>query len=179
VTFDIDANGILKVTASDKATGRSQHITITASSGLSDNEVERMRKDAEMHAEDDRRRKELIEARNTADSAIYTAEKALRDLGDKVPGEIKSQVEDQVGKVRKALESEDAETLRQATDELMRVVQQIGAAAYQSSGPEAGGAQAGGAQAGGPEAGGGESGPSQGPGNDGGEDVVEGEYRNV
>jgi molecular chaperone DnaK len=80
VTFDIDANGILKVTALDKATQRSQHITITASSGLSDSEVERMRKDAESHAEEDRKRKELIEARNQADNAVYTAEKALRDL---------------------------------------------------------------------------------------------------
>ncbi len=86
VTFDIDANGILKVTATDKATGRSQHITITASSGLSEDEVEQMRKEAEAHAEEDRKRRELIEARNTADNAIYTAEKALREAGDKVAG---------------------------------------------------------------------------------------------
>ena len=85
VTFDIDANGILKVTAQDKATGRSQHITITASSGLSDSEVEKMRKDAELHAEEDRKRKELIEARNNADNTVYAAEKALREFGDKVP----------------------------------------------------------------------------------------------
>ena len=96
VTFDIDANGILKVTAQDKATGRSQHITITASSGLSDTEVERMRKEAEAHADEDKRRKELIEARNNADNAVYSAEKVLRDLGDKVPGELKSEVEDHV-----------------------------------------------------------------------------------
>ncbi|HLE51638.1 MAG TPA: molecular chaperone DnaK, partial [Anaerolineales bacterium] len=93
VTFDIDANGIIKVTAQDKATSRSQHITITASSGLSDAEVERMRKDAEAHAEEDLRRKELIEARNSADSAVYTAEKALLDFADKIPADVKSKVE--------------------------------------------------------------------------------------
>ena len=89
VTFDIDANGIIKVTALDKATQRSQHITITASSGLSESEVERMRREAEAHADEDKKRKDLIEARNTADNAMYTAEKALRDFGDKVAaGEI-------------------------------------------------------------------------------------------
>ncbi|HEX9028123.1 MAG TPA: molecular chaperone DnaK, partial [Anaerolineales bacterium] len=86
VTFDIDANGIIKVTALDKATQRSQHITITASSGLKDAEVERMRKEAELHADEDRRKKELIETRNNADNTAYSAEKVLRDLGDKVPG---------------------------------------------------------------------------------------------
>ena len=103
VTFDIDANGILKVTAQDKATGRSQHITITASSGLSDSEVERMRKDAEAHADEDRRRKELIEARNNADNLAYSAEKVLQDLGDKVPADLKKQVEDKIAKVREVM----------------------------------------------------------------------------
>src|SRR5512136_2121012 len=96
VTFDIDANGILNVSAKDKATGRSQHITITASSGLSDKEVEQMRRDAEAHAEEDRNRKELIEARNYADSVVYTSEKTLRDLGDKVPADLKGQIEKQI-----------------------------------------------------------------------------------
>ncbi len=90
VTFDIDANGILNVTAQDKATGRSQHITITASSGLSDSEVEKMRRDAEQHAEEDLRRKELIETRNLADSTVYTAEKLIKDMGDKIPEDLKS-----------------------------------------------------------------------------------------
>jgi molecular chaperone DnaK len=167
VTFDIDANGILKVTALDKATGRSQHITITASSGLSDSEVDRMRQDAEAHAEEDRRRKESIEARNTADSAIYTAEKALRDFGDKVPEDVKGKVESEVANVRKALEGEDAGAIRQATENLMQVVQQIGAAAYQQSGPQA-------------AAPGGEAGPTpDSGGGEGGEDVVEGEVRDV
>jgi molecular chaperone DnaK len=168
VTFDIDANGILKVTAADKATGRSQHITITASSGLSDSEVERMRKEAEAHAEDDRRRKDLIEARNHADNAVYSAEKVLRDLGDKVPGELKSQVEDQVAKVRQSLNSDDAESIRKETEALSQVVQKVGAAAYQQSAPAG--------ETPGPEAPG--PGPDQGPGSEG-EDVVDGEFRNV
>ena len=139
VTFDIDANGILNVTARDKATGRSQHITITASSGLSEEEVERMQREAELHAEEDRRRKELVEARNNADNMAYTAEKALEDLGDKVPADIKAQVQEKVAAVRKVLNDEkaDAETVKRATEELSKVVQQIGAAAYQQSGPTA------------------------------------------
>ena len=131
VTFDIDANGILKVTAQDKATGRSQHITITASSGLSDAEVEKMRKDAELHAEEDRRRKELIEARNHADNTIYAAEKALRDFGEKVPADTRSEVEAKVADVKKAMEGEDVAALKSATDALGQAIQKIGAAAYQ------------------------------------------------
>ena len=112
VTFDIDANGILKVTALDKATGRSQNITITASSGLRDDEVNRMKHDAEVHAEEDRKRKELIEVRNQADNMVYTAEKALRDLGDKVPAEIKSKVEAEIAKVNQVRDKENAEEIR-------------------------------------------------------------------
>jgi molecular chaperone DnaK len=140
VTFDIDANGILKVTAKDKATGRSQHITITASSGLSDSEVESMRKDAEAHAEEDRRRKELIEARNQADNTVYTAEKALKEFGDKVPAEIKSEVEAKSAEVKKAAEGEDAAAIRSATEALGQVIQKIGASVYQS--PEVGSSEA-------------------------------------
>ena len=131
VTFDIDANGILKVTAQDKATGRSQHITITASSGLSDDEVEKMTKDAEMHAAEDSKRKNLIESRNNADSAIYTAEKALKDLEDKLDDATKTKVRDGVQKVRGVIESEDADQIKKATEELMESVQAMGAAAYQ------------------------------------------------
>ena len=131
VTFDIDANGILKVTAQDKATGRSQHITITASSGLSESEVEKMRKDAEVHAEEDRRRKELIEARNNADNTVYAAEKALRDFGEKVPADTKSEVEAKVADVKKAAESEDVATIKSATEALGQAIQKIGAAVYQ------------------------------------------------
>ncbi len=162
VTFDIDANGILKVTALDKATNRSQHITITASSGLSEEEVEQMRKDAEAHAEEDLKRKELIEARNLADNAVYTAEKTIRDLGDKLPEEMKEKVETETAKVREVMTSEDASVIREATEALMRVVQELGAAAYQQSQPEAG-------------TGTGDSEPETGEEDD--EDVVEGEFR--
>jgi molecular chaperone DnaK len=131
VTFDIDANGILKVTAQDKATGRSQHITITASSGLSDAEVEKMRKDAELHAEEDRKRKELIEARNNADNTVYAAEKALREFGEKVPADTRSEVEAKVAEVKKTAEGEDVAAIRSATEALGQVIQKIGAAVYQ------------------------------------------------
>jgi molecular chaperone DnaK len=167
VTFDIDANGILKVTAQDKATGRSQHITITASSGLSDEEVERMRKVAEAHSEEDQKKKEAIEARNNADNAVYTAEKTLRDLGDKIPDELKQEVEEKAENVRGMMESEDVDALREATDNLMQSVQQIGAAAYQQSEPQEGSDE-----------------PSEEPqpgseDEEGDEDVVDGDFRNV
>jgi molecular chaperone DnaK len=166
VTFDIDRNGIIKVTAQDKATSRSQHITITASSGLSDAEVERMRREAELHSDEDRRRKDVIEARNHADNMVYTAEKALRDLGEKVPPDLKSQVQDAAAKVRQVMSGEDAAAIRQATDELSQVVQQVGAAAYQQAGPM------GGAPGGEPGAG-----PEGGPPSD--EDVVDGEFHSA
>jgi len=132
VTFDIDANGILKVTAKDKATARSQHITITASSGLSDAEVEQMKKDAEAHAEEDRKRKELIEARNHGENTAYAAEKALKEFGDKVPGEIKSEIETKVADVRRVIEGEDIEAMKSATDELGQLIQKIGASVYET-----------------------------------------------
>ncbi len=169
VTFDIDANGIINVTAQDKASQRSQHITITASSGLNEAEVERMRKEAEVHADEDKKRKELIEARNMADNAIYTAEKALRDFGDKVPAEIKSKVEAEVANVKQALETEDSAKIKSATEQLFQVVQQIGASVYQQGGPQAGPAAD--EQEPGPEGG------DQKPGGD--DDVVDGEFRNA
>jgi molecular chaperone DnaK len=165
VTFDIDANGILKVTAVDKATSRSQHITITASSGLSDSEVERMRKEAEKHADEDRQRKELVEAKNNADNAAYTAEKVLRDLGDKVPGDLKSTVESHVAKVREVLNSNDVAAIRRETEALNQALSQVGSAAYQQAGPQAAGEQA--------------EGEQPGPKPEGGEDVVDGEFRNL
>ncbi len=165
VTFDIDANGILKVTAQDKATGRSQHITITASSGLTDAEVERMRKDAEAHAEEDRRRKESIEVRNNADNVAYSAEKLLKDLGEKVPADLKASVEGKINTVRETLKSDDTEAIRKAADDLSQTLQQVGAAAYQQAGPETGVPGQGPA-----------SGPTGGPGD---EDVVDGEFHNA
>jgi molecular chaperone DnaK len=166
VTFDIDANGILKVTAQDKATGRSQHITITASSGLSDSEVEKMRKDAEAHAEEDLHRKELIEAHNNADNLIYSSEKVLRELGDKVPAETRQQVEEKITAVRNVLNSNDLEAIRRTTEELNQALQQVGAAAYQQAPTGAP------AEDSGQSSSGGET-----PGND--ENVVDGEFRNA
>jgi molecular chaperone DnaK len=170
VTFDIDANGILNVTAQDKATGRSQNITITASSGLNEKEVERMRKEAEAHAEEDRHRKELIEARNAADNSAYGAEKVLKDLGEKVPADLKTKVDEQVSKVRQVMNNEDTDSIRKETDALNEIVQQIGASAYQQQ-PD---------QEQAPPEGDTGSGPEQAPGSEeGGEDVVDGEFRNV
>jgi molecular chaperone DnaK len=141
VTFDIDANGILKVTAKDKATGRMQHITITASSGLSDAEVEKMRKDAESHADEDRKRKELIEVRNQADNTAYTAEKALREFGEKVPAEVRSDIEAKTAAVREAAPGDDVEKIRSATEALGQAIQKIGASVYEAP-PAAGDASA-------------------------------------
>jgi len=138
VTFDVDANGILKVSAQDKATGRSQHITITASSGLSDAEVEQMRRDAESHADEDRKRKELIEARNHADNTAYAAEKALKEFGDKVPAETKSEIETKVAEVKKVAEGEDVAAIKAATESLGESIQKIGASVYEQNQPSAG-----------------------------------------
>lgn len=139
VTFDINANGILEVTAKDKATSRQQNITITASSGLSELEVESMRRDAEAHAEEDRKRRELIEARNTADNAVYSSEKTLTDLGEKVPADVKNRVEEAIAKVRSVRDQEDPAVINSAVEELMKVLQEVGQAAYsqtQSEAPE-------------------------------------------
>ena len=165
VTFDINANGILEVTAKDKATGKSQNITITASSGLSDDEVEKMRKDAERYAEEDRVNKEKIETRNNADTLAYTAEKTLRDLGDKVPADLKSEVEAKVAEVRTELEKESIDTprLKELTDALASSLHKIGEAAYQASG----------------DAGAGMPGETPEQGGDGEGDVVEGEFEDV
>ena len=131
VTFDINANGILEVTAQDKATGRSQNITITASSGLNEDEVEKMRQEAELHAEEDRKRRDLIEEKNRADNMVYSSEKTLKDLGEKVPADIKQKVEDAVIKVREVKDGDDIEQIKQATDALAETLQELGSAAYQ------------------------------------------------
>jgi molecular chaperone DnaK len=169
VTFDINANGILEVTAKDKATGKSQNITITASSGLSDSEVEKMREDAERFAEEDRINKEMIETRNQADTLAYTAEKTLRDLGDKVPADVKSEVEAKVAEVKTELEKEplDVARLKEVTEALSLSLQKIGEAAYQAAG-EAGQGMPGAA-------------PDDNETDSGGEDgdVVEGEFEDV
>jgi molecular chaperone DnaK len=132
VTFDIDANGIVHVSAKDKATGREQKITITASSGLSDAEIERMKKEAEAHAEEDKKRKEQVELKNQADALIYTAEKTLKDAGDKANTELKKEVEDKVEALKKAKEGDDNDTIKKAFDELSESIQKVGAAMYGS-----------------------------------------------
>jgi molecular chaperone DnaK len=134
VTFDIDADGILHVSAQDKATGRAQSITITASSGLAKDEVEQMVKDAERFRQEDQKRREDVELRNNADSLIYQAEKLLKEQGDKVPGDVKSQVEDKVAATRSALEAGDTERMRQAVQELSDALQKLGASMYEQPG---------------------------------------------
>ena len=132
VTFDIDANGILNVKALDKATGKEQKITITGSTGLSKEEAERMTKEAEAHSAEDVKKKELIEARNIADTLVYTAEKSLKDAGDKVVADIKVELEEKVKKVKEAIAGEDLEAIKKATDELGASLQKIGSAMYQT-----------------------------------------------
>jgi molecular chaperone DnaK len=164
VAFDIDANGILNVSARDKGTGREQKITITASSGLSKEEVERMQKEAEMHAAEDQKRKEDVEVRNTADTMAYTAEKTMREHGDKVPSDLKEQVEGKIAAVRSALQGQDTEYLRRTVQELNEVMQKIGASVYQQTGAPPGGEPPPGEQA---------------PGGKPDEGTVEGEFREV
>jgi molecular chaperone DnaK len=134
VTFDIDADGILHVAALDKATGREQSITITASSGLSKEEVDRMVQEAERHRQDDEQRREEVETRNNADSIIYQAEKLLHDQGDKVPEELKSEVEGKIAACRSALEGQDLAQIQGAVQELSESLQKVGAAMYQQPG---------------------------------------------
>jgi molecular chaperone DnaK len=132
VVFDIDADGILKVSAKDKATSKEQHITIAGRSGLSDEDIERAVEEAEAHADEDRARREGVEARNAADSAVYAAEKLLKDEEDKVPADVKPEVEAAIEKVRGLLAEEGAEAaaITAAVDELQQTLQQVGQAVY-------------------------------------------------
>jgi len=168
VTFDIDANGIINVTALDKATQRSQHITITASSGLSESEVERMKKEAETHAEEDQRRKDLIEARNHADNLVYTTEKTLRDYGDKLPEAKKKEAEAAINTVKEKMNTDDPAAIKKASEDLGQLLQQLGASMYQQQTPPAGDASS--------TAGGAAPSDQTGPAS-GGEDVVDGEFK--
>ena len=139
VTFDIDANGIVHVSAKDLGTGKEQSIRITASSGLSEAEIEKLVKDAEMHAEEDKRRKELIEARNQADSLVYSVEKNIKEFGDKVDASEKSRIEDAIAKVKKAMEGDDLDAIKKAQDELMNVSHKLAEAMYAKTAGGAGG----------------------------------------
>lgn len=134
VTFDIDANGILNVSAKDKASGKEQKITITASTTLSKEEVERMQKEAEMYATEDKKKRELIDLKNNADSVVYQTEKTLKEYADKVPADIKTEIEGKVEALKKVKDGDDAAALRSALDEVNQVVSKIGSALYQQPG---------------------------------------------
>jgi molecular chaperone DnaK len=169
VTFDIDANGILNVRAQDKGTGKEQKITITASSGLSKEEVEKMQKEAEMHAAEDTKRREDIEAKNMADTLAYQAEKTLRDNKDKVPEDLNKEAEEKIAAVKTALQGDDTAAINTATQALNETMQKIGQAVYSQQQPPP------------PEGGEAPPPPPEGEGGGGGEDegTVEGEYREV
>ncbi len=167
VTFDIDANGILNVRAKDLGTGKEQRVTITASTTLNKDEVSRMVKDAESHAEEDRKHKEEVEARNQADSLVYQAEKVLRDNADKIDVAIKSEVESKIEPVKQAIKDNDVERMRSTSEELARSMQKIGEAVYR----QAQGAPAGAGSATGTE------GPGSGKSDQG--DVVDADFKEV
>ena len=161
------ANGIINVTALDKATSRSQHITITASSGLDEKEIERMQKEAELHGEEDNRRKEIAEARNHADNLIYQSEKMIRENGEKIDADKKQDVESKIASLRGIINGEDVENMRKQIEELEQLIQQIGASMYQQ--PDAAGEQT--AQ---------EPGSTETPDQKSdGDDVVDGEFKSV
>jgi molecular chaperone DnaK len=170
VTFDIDANGILNVRAQDKGTGKEQKITITASSGLSKEEVDKMQKEAEMHASEDTKRREEIETKNMADSLAYQAEKLLRDNKDKVPADLNTEADEKIAAVKSALNGTDTEAIKKATEELNATMQKIGQAVYSQQQPPPPGGEA-------PPPPGGEEGGKEGGGED--EGTVEGEFREV
>jgi len=150
VTFDIDANGILNVKAKDKATGKEQSITITASTQLSKDEVEKMRREAEAHADEDKKKQELIELQNQAETLVYTAEKALKDAGAKVPEKDKKEIESKIEALKKVQKSDKKDEIKKAVDDLNQVIQKIGQAMYgqQQAGPSAQGGSTAGGQAG-------------------------------
>jgi len=168
VTFDIDANGILNVSARDKGTGREQKITITASSGLSKDDVAKMQQEAEAHASEDTLRKDEVEARNMADTLAYNAEKILRDNKEKIPADLNQEITDKVAAVRSALAGSDVEAIKRTTQELSEATQKVGAAVYGQQAP-------GGETPPDGEAPGGETPPESG----GDEGTVEGEFREV
>jgi len=148
VTFDIDANGIVTVSAKDKHSGKEQQITIRSSGGLSDDEIEKMVKDAELHAQKDQERKALIDARNTADTTIYSIEKSLGDYREKIPNEIAKEIEDAVSDLRSAMQNENIDEIKAKTDAANKAVSKIGQ--HMSGGSSGGASSSGGDQA--PEA---------------------------
>jgi molecular chaperone DnaK len=150
VTFDIDANGIVHVSAKDLATQREQSIQITASSGLSDSEIKNFVREAEMHAEEDKKKRALVEARNHADSAIYSTEKTLRDMGDKVDSKTKQDIEDQIAKLRSVMDGNDADAIQRELDQLMQISHKVAEEAYKRASAQQGGPEDAGPGPGGP-----------------------------
>jgi molecular chaperone DnaK len=152
VTFDIDANGIVNVSATDKATGKAQSIRIQASGGLTDADIDRMVKEAEAHAEDDKKRRELVEVRNQGEALVHSTERMLKDFGDKVPAGDKALVETAVNDLKTALQGEDKDAIKQKTDALAQASMKLGEAMYQASQGQGGAADGGpSADAGGPD----------------------------
>jgi molecular chaperone DnaK len=131
VAFDIDANGILSVKAKDKATNKEQRITITASTGLSKEEVERMKKEAEVHAEEDKKKKEMVELKNNAETMVYTTEKMLKEYGDKIPADKKTQVQEKLEALKKVKDGQDKDVIKKAADELTDIATKVGGEMYQ------------------------------------------------
>jgi len=181
VTFDIDANGIVNISAKDTATGKEQKITITATSHLSDDEIERMVNEAKENADEDKKKRESVDARNNADGLVYSTEKLLKDMGDKVPADMKTKIEDQVKVLKKAIESGDAEQMKKETETLQnlqndlsqKLYSQAGAGDGQGAGPEAG---PGGQQAGPGGPGAGAAGGGEKKNGNGEEDVIDAEF---
>ena len=176
VGFDIDANGILNVKAKDRGTGKENKVTITGSTTLQKDEVERMVKEAEVHADEDRKRAESLETRNRADQLAYQAEKALADAGDKVPAELRTDIEAKVKAVRDAVASNDSDAIKRAHDDLAASIQKIGEAVYaqsQQAQPDGGEPHAGNGDGGAPDTG---AGSGAGAGSD---DVVDAEFKEV
>ena len=142
VTFDIDANGIVTVSAKDKGTGKEQQITISGSTALSDEEVDRMVKDAEAHAEEDKRQKEEVEVRNQTDSLCYSTEQTIADLGDKVSADVKGEAEAAISEAKKALEGTDVDAIKAAGDKLQEVAYKLAQIVYADAQQETGGSAA-------------------------------------
>ncbi len=169
VTFDIDANGILNVSAKDRATGKTQNITITSSSGLNKEEVEKMVREAQAHSEEDKKRREMVDLRNQADSLAYNLEKLLSDNKDKIDSAQAKEIEDAVAETRKAMEGEDADALKKAVERVTSLSHRVAEALYKASGAQPG-------EGGGPSGPAGSGGPSGAAGGKPADDVVDAEY---
>ncbi|HAP48862.1 MAG TPA: molecular chaperone DnaK, partial [Afipia sp.] len=163
VTFDIDANGIVNVSAKDRASGKEQSIRIQASGGLTEADIQKMVKEAEAHADEDKRRKELVEARNQTDAAIYSAEKALNESESKIPADLKKQVEQAIADAKQSLTADNPQTIRQAAERLQQAASKIGEALSQAASQGSGGA----------------GGQASGSSSSSGDDVVDAEFEEV